>query len=351
MSDQKIKIAISQGDVNGIGWEVILKTFSDPTLFEYCIPAVFSNMKTANFHRKALGNEEYPLFSVKPGEALQQRKINIVTIFEEELPLQPGKADPALGKYAVSSLHAATEAVLSGYCDVLLTAPLNKNIVHSDDFPFKGHTSYLEQKSGTGTSLMLLCSSEMRVGLVTEHVAISQVAFRITTEGIMAKLKVFQQALKRDFGLTKPRIAVLGLNPHAGDGGTIGSEEQTLIIPAIQQMEKENLLIKGPYAADGFFGSGAWRSFDGILAMYHDQGLGPFKALSFSEGVNYTAGLPFVRTSPDHGTGFDIAGKNLANPASFRNALYFALDVFRKRKEFDQLTANPLASQPLKRER
>jgi 4-hydroxythreonine-4-phosphate dehydrogenase len=346
-----IRVGITQGDINGIGWEIIIKTFSEPAMLDFCTPVIFGSNRTASLHRKALGIEEFNFNVAKDYEQLTSKRANILTIYEEEVQLELGKETATGGKYALKSLEAATESLKQGKIDVLVTAPINKHNIQSETFNFPGHTEYLEKHFSNDNSLMILCADNLRVALVTGHVPVSTITHQLTSEKIVHKLQILNQSLIRDFGIRKPKIAVLGLNPHAGDNGTIGTEEQTLIIPAINQMKAQNPLIYGPYAADGFFGNGAYLKFDAILAMYHDQGLAPFKALSFGSGVNYTAGLSIVRTSPDHGTGFDIAGKNLASADSFRKAVYMAVDVFRKRNEYDALNENPLPVTQLKRER
>ncbi len=351
MSDEKIRVAITQGDTNGIGWEVILKTFADPAIFDICTPIVYGSARTANFHKKALGLEELQFQQLRENEAFNPKRLNVVNVYEEEISIELGKATEIGGKYAFKSLEAACKAILEGKADVLVTAPINKHTIHSEQFPFAGHTQYLAKKFNTTDALMMLCSGSLRVGLVTGHVPVSEIAASITSDRILSALLTMNRSLIQDFGIRKPKIAVLGLNPHAGDNGTLGKEEQEIIIPAISKAMGMNLIVFGPYAADGFFGKGAHSGFDGIMAMYHDQGLAPFKALSFSEGVNFTAGLSVVRTSPDHGTGFDIAGQNKANENSFRQAVYFAIDVFRKRAEYKEITANPLAVEHQRRER
>lgn len=350
MSENKIIVGISQGDINGIGWEVILKTFADPSIFELCSAVVFGSVKTAAHHKRTLTGEEIQLFQVRDFSQINHKRLNVFSVYEEDVPVEFGKDTPNGGKYALKSLEAACDALEKGQVDVLVTAPINKHAIQSEGFQFAGHTGYLAKRFGRGSSLMMLCSGALRVGLVTEHVPLAQVAQHITSDNILARLRLMHTSLVKDFGLRKPKIAVLGLNPHAGDSGTIGKEEQEAIIPAINQAKEENILAMGPYAADGFFGNEAFSNFDGVLAMYHDQGLAPFKALSFIDGVNFTAGLSIIRTSPDHGTGFDIAGQNKANESSFRNAVYMAIDVFRKRSEYTDLTANPLKVTLQKRE-
>lgn len=346
-----IRVGITTGDINGVGWEVIIKTFSDPTMLELCTPVIFGSNKTAAFHRKALNLEEFNVNVIKEAEQAQDRKINLVNVYEEEVPIEFGVSNANGGKYALKSLEAACDAIQNGKLDVLVTAPINKHNIQSDLFKFPGHTEYLQMRFGQNDSLMFLCSDNLRVGVVTGHVPVGNVAATISIDKIVSKLKIMNASLMRDFEIRKPKIAVLGLNPHAGDNGTIGAEEQTVIIPAINKAKEENILAMGPYAADGFFGSSSYSKFDAVLAMYHDQGLVPFKALSFSEGVNFTAGLSIIRTSPDHGTAYDIAGQNKASENSFRKAVYMAIDIFRRRNGHDAIHANPLKSNPQRKER
>ncbi|MEW6468694.1 MAG: 4-hydroxythreonine-4-phosphate dehydrogenase PdxA [Bacteroidota bacterium] len=346
-----IKIGISQGDINGIGLEVILKTFSDPAMLDICQPVLFSSGKTVSFHRKALNMEEVPYQIVRDLDQLVPKKLNVMNLYDEEVQMEIGKSTPNGGKYALRSLEAACDAVQNGKVDVLVTAPINKHNIQSDVFRFAGHTDYLQMRFGAGKSaLMLMCSENMRVGVVTGHIPLGQVASAISTEKIIQKVQALAKTLQEDFRIRKPKIAVLGLNPHAGDSGTIGNEEQQVILPAINRMKEEDMMVFGPYPADGFFGSSTYAKFDAVLAMYHDQGLVPFKALSFSDGVNFTAGLSIIRTSPDHGTAYDIAGQNQANPSSFRKAVYMAIDIYNTRNEHAEITANPLKSNPIKKE-
>jgi 4-hydroxythreonine-4-phosphate dehydrogenase len=350
MSDNKIIVGISQGDINGIGLEVILKTFLESGISEICTPVLFSSQKTVAYYRKVLGLEEFNFNPIKDFSQLNNKKVNVFVCYDEEVNIEMGKPSDVGGKYAAISLEKATEALLNNKVDVLLTAPINKHTIKSSTFNFVGHTEYLAHKLN-GKPLMLLCTlNGLRVALATDHVPVKDIASKITTEVITQKLDVLYNSLKRDFNISKPKIAVLGLNPHAGDNGIIGEEEKNIIKPAIDNY-KGNKLIYGPYSADSFFGSDAYKQFDAILAMYHDQGLIPFKTLAFNEGINFTAGLNFVRTSPDHGTAFEIAGKNLANEQSFKNALYLALDIYKNRKLYDEVNANPLAFANIKKER
>lgn len=335
-------IGISQGDINGIGLEVIMKTFSDPAMFEMCTPLLYSSTKTLSYHKKILQLESFNYNTVTSSDAIAVRKFNLANIYSEEVNIELGKLTPGGGQYAVRSFLAASESLSKGKIDALVTAPIHKHNTYSENFPYAGHTGYLDERFGKGNSLMMLVADDLRVALCTEHTPIAAVAAEITTEKILKKLRILCNSLKQDFSINKPKIAVLGLNPHAGDSGTIGEEEEKIIIPAIKTAMQEGMLVYGPYPADGFFGSMAFKKFDAVLAMYHDQGLIPFKYIAFYSGVNYTAGLPVIRTSPDHGTAFDIAGKGLANEESFRNAIYLACDLIRTRKNYKQATANPL---------
>lgn len=346
-----IKVGISQGDINGIGWEVILKTFSDPGMLEICQPVIFSSGKTLAAHRKALNAEEIPYQIIRDLDQVIPRKINVMSIYDEEVQMEIGKSTPNGGKYALRSLEAACDAIQNNKVDVLVTAPINKHNIQSDVFKFAGHTDYLQMRFGAGKSaLMLMCSDNLKVGLVTGHIPITNVASSISTDKIISKLQTLNKTLQEDFKIRKPKIAVLGLNPHAGDSGTIGTEDQQVVLPAVNKMKEDNLMVFGPYPADGFFGSGTYKKFDAVLAMYHDQGLVPFKTLSFADGVNFTAGLSIIRTSPDHGTAYDIAGKNLADPASFRKAVYMAIDIYNTRNEYEEISTNPLKSNPIRKE-
>ena len=345
MENRKIKIGITQGDINGVGYEVILKTFSDPTMFELCTPIIYGSPKVAAYHRKSL---DIPTnFSIinSASEASDDR-LSVLNCSNDEIKVEFSKADNEAGRAAFEALERAIDDYREGLIDVIVTAPINKHTIQSEAFKFNGHTEYLEEKLGEGQqSLMILMKNDFRVALATTHMPIRAIASAITKELIIEKATIFNQSLKRDFSINSPRIAVLALNPHAGDEGLIGSEEQELIIPAIKELADKGILCYGPYAADGFMGSGNYTHFDGILAMYHDQGLAPFKALAMDDGVNFTAGLPVVRTSPAHGTAYDIAGKGLANEDSFRQAIYVAIDVFRNRLFDDQAHANPLRKQ------
>lgn len=350
MSDNKVIVGISQGDINGIGLEVILKTLMEPGISEVCTPVLFSSQKTVSYYRKVLGLEDFSFNPMRDFTQLNTKKVNVFICYEEEVNIEMGKATPVGGKYALISLQKATQALLEKKIDALVTGPINKHNIQSPEFKFAGHTEYLGEQLG-GNPLMLLCSENgLRVALVTGHIPLKEVAAKLTTELIVSKITQLHHTLVKDFGIRKPKIAILGLNPHAGDNGVIGNEDMELIKPAIDQI-KLNGLFYGPYAADGFFGSQTYRQFDAVLAMYHDQGLIPFKTLAFSDGVNFTAGLNAVRTSPDHGTGYEIAGKNIANEQSFKKALYAAVDIYKTRMLNEEISENPLAFGVLKKER
>jgi 4-hydroxythreonine-4-phosphate dehydrogenase len=351
MSDEKIIVGISQGDINGVGLEVIIKTFLDPQIFDICTPVVFGSLKTASFHRKALNIEDFSFYPINDVSEANPKRANMINVYEDEPLVELGKQTEAGGKYALLSLEAAAYALAQGKINVLVTAPINKENIQSPDFKFPGHTEYLEEKFGNGNSLMLLVSGDLRVAVVTGHIPVTQVGAELTTEKIGKKLQTLYNSLINDFGVRKPKIAVLGLNPHAGDNGVIGDEEKNIIMPAINKAKEANMLVYGPYPADGFFGNATYKGFDAVLAMYHDQGLIPFKTLSFNSGVNFTAGLPVVRTSPDHGTAYDIAGKNIASEESFREAVYTAIDIYKTRKNYKEISSNPLKATPQKRER
>ncbi len=350
MSDEKIKIGISQGDINGIGLEVILKTLMEPSLIEICTPVLFSSQKTVSYYRKVLGLEEFNFNPMRDFTTLSSRKANVFICYEEEVNIEMGKSSEVGGKYALISIEKATEALKNNQIDALVTAPINKHNIQSPEFNFVGHTEYLAAKLG-GDPLMLLCSDDLKVAVVTGHLPIKNVSEKITTEKVYSKIIALYKSLIEDFGIRKPKIAVLGLNPHAGDNGIIGNEDKDFILPAIQKASGENKIIYGPYPADGFFGNATYKQFDGVLAMYHDQGLVPFKTISFNTGVNFTAGLNFVRTSPDHGIGYDIAGKNMANEDSFKRAIYAAIDICKNRKLYSKVSENPLAHGHIKKER
>jgi 4-hydroxythreonine-4-phosphate dehydrogenase len=337
-----VKIGITHGDVNGIGYEVILKTLSDARILELFTPVIYGSSKVASYHKKALDLGDINFHIIRSGEQAVDGKVNLVNITAKEIKIELGESTEIAGEVAFLALEQATEDLSRGYIDALVTAPINKQNIQSDQFAFPGHTEYLAKKFQAANSLMLMVGQSIRIGVVTGHIPLREVSNHITREAILEKVRVFNDTLRRDFNILKPRIAVLGLNPHAGDKGVLGLEEEQVIIPAMKSAFDEGIFAFGPYPADGFFGSSAFSTFDGILAMYHDQGLIPFKTLAFDSGVNFTAGLPFVRTSPAHGTAYDIAGKNEASPSSFREAVYLAIDLVRNRKLFDEASANPL---------
>lgn len=343
--NQKIRIGITHGDINGVGYEVILKAFSDATMLELCTPIVYGSPKVAAYHRKAMDLQTN--FTIIPtANEAQGGRVNVLNCVDDELKVELTRPTREAGKAALAALEKALADYAEGLIDVLVTAPINKNTIQSDAFKFPGHTEYIEEKAGDGQkSLMILLKDDFRVALVTGHIPVKDIATTITKELIMEKLTIFNHSLKQDFGIVGPRIAVLALNPHAGDNGLIGKEEQEVILPAIKEMVSKGVQCFGPYPADGFFGSGNFSRFDGILAMYHDQGLAPFKALAMDEGVNFTAGLPIVRTSPAHGTAYDIAGKGIASEDSLRQAIYTAIDVFRNRLVEEEIHARPLRRQ------
>lgn len=344
--DKKIKVGITHGDINGIGYEVLLKALGDTRITELCTPVIYGSAKIANYYRKGMELPEFKLFQVDSPDSAAADEINIINVVGEDCKLEPGQPTPNGGKAALAALERAVSDLRDGLIDVLVTAPINKKTIHSDDFNFPGHTEYLQDRLGEGhQAMMIMCAEGLRVALVTIHEPISNVAGAITSKGITDKLVAFNRSLVEDFGIHGPRIAVLSLNPHAGDGGIIGSEETEIIAPAIEEAMKRKVLAFGPYAPDGFFGSGNYTKFDGVLAMYHDQGLTPFKVLAGERGVNFTAGLPYVRTSPDHGTAYDIVGQGKADEQSMREAIYSAIDIYRNRRREAAATANPLRRQ------
>lgn len=341
----KIKVGITHGDINGVGYEIILKVLEDNRILELCTPLVYGSAKIAAGYRKALQLQGVNLLQIEDASQARPDANNIINVIPEEVHADPGQSTPEAGKAAFAALERAVSDLKQGLIDVLVTAPINKANIQSDTFTFPGHTEYLEAAAGEGKALMILCNDTIRVALMTTHLPVRKVADAITKEGIIEKLDIFNRSLIRDFGIHSPRIAVLALNPHCGDNGLLGNEEKDIIEPAIAEAHERKIFAFGPYAADGFFGSGAFSKFDGILAMYHDQGLAPFKALAMDSGINFTAGLPFVRTSPDHGTGYDIAGKGEASPESLRQAIYSAIDILRNRRRQDEATRSPLRRQ------
>lgn len=334
-------IGITIGDLNGIGLEVILKTFQNEQLLHNCVPVVYGSSKVVSYHKNIVGIE-FAFNAIRSVDQATDDRVNVVNCWQDNVNITLGKATDQSGKFAFQSLEWAVKDLQAGLIDALVTAPINKEAMQMADFPFPGHTEYLTQALGARESVMMLVYDELRVALATNHLPLRAVPAKITKELLLQKISLLHESLRMDFGIDRPTIAVLGLNPHAGDGGLLGMEEEQQIRPAVIEAKKSGKLVMGPFPADGFFGSGQYRKYDAILAMYHDQGLAPFKALSFGNGVNYTAGLSAVRTSPDHGTAYDLAGKNSADPASFRKALFTAIDIVRQRNDFKDMHANPL---------
>ena len=337
----KPKIGITIGDLNGIGMEVILKTLGDSKILNFCLPVVYGSTKVVSYHKNIAGID-FPFQSLHRSDRFSSDKVNIVNCWQENVNITLGKATDVGGKYAMLSLEAAVQDLKEGIIDGLVTAPINKEAMQMAGFRFPGHTEYLNHAFGVKDSLMFMVSDDLRVGLATNHLPISEVAGAIQKEMILRKIRLMHDTLRIDFGIDRPAIAVLALNPHGGDGGLIGKEDETIVRPAVVESKKSGIIVVGPFPADGFFGSGAYKKFDGILAMYHDQGLIPFKLAAFGGGINFTAGLQGIRTSPDHGTAYDIAGKNEADPASFREALFAAIDIAKNRKEYHDDRANAL---------
>ena len=342
MEQRRIRVAITQGDTNGVGYEVILKVFAAQEILELCTPIIYGSPKIAAYHRKAL-NLETNFSIINSAEEARDGRVNLLNCFDNEIKVELGQPSQEAGQAALKALDRAMTDYRAGLYDVLVTAPINKATIQSPGFHFPGHTEYIETSVGDGQkALMILMNESLRVALVTTHLAVKDIAKAITKEAIVEKATIFHQSLKRDFRISSPRIAVLSLNPHAGDDGLLGTEEKEVILPAIEELADKGIQAFGPYAADGFFGSRTYDYFDGVLAMYHDQGLAPFKTIALESGVNYTAGLPIVRTSPDHGTAYDIAGQGRADENSMRQAIYTAIDVFRNRRFYDEPLANPL---------
>lgn len=333
------KIGITHGDINGVGYEAILKTMIMPRITEICTPIVYGSSKVASYHRKLLKLGDFSFNIVKNAEQAVSKKVNMINIVDSEIKVDIGQSTAVAGEMSLLSLDMAMNDLLKNNIQAIVTAPINKKNIQSDKFHFPGHSEYLANKAGVADYLMFMVSPAVRIGVVTDHIPISKVSETLTPEKILAKIRLMQKSLVIDFNIRRPKIAVLGLNPHAGDDGLIGTEDGDVIFPAIRQAFDEDILAFGPYPADGFFASGQFRKFDGVLAMYHDQGLIPFKLLSQDQGVNFTAGLPIVRTSPAHGTAYDIAGKDMASPESFRHALYMAIDILKNRKEYRDLIA------------
>lgn len=345
MNGDKIRVGITHGDFNGISYEIIIKTLVDNRITDLCTPIVYGSERVASYFKKMIPDAENFNFNiVESADRANPKRANMVICGDDNVKIDVGQPTVLSGQYAIASLNAAVRDLKEGKLDVLVTCPINKKNTAGEDFGFIGHTEYLAAEFGDDEPLMFMVSDTLRVGLVTMHIPLHEVPERVTTEAVLKHIRLIKRSLERDFSIIGPKIAVLGLNPHAGDDGLLGGEEQDVIIPALQSARYEGVTVMGPFAADGFFGSGAYKKFDAVLAMYHDQGLAPFKALTFADGVNFTAGLSAVRTSPAHGVGYDIAGKGLADPAPLRAAIYQAIDIFRNRQIFDQISSNPLQS-------
>ncbi len=343
---KKIKVGISVGDINGIGCEVVLKTFEDPRMLDFCTPVIFASNKTITQQKKDLGIQ-INFHGVQDESKCLDNKVNVVNVWRENPRINYGQSTEEAGTLAIRSLKAAVKSLKNGNIDVLVTAPINKSNIQSEQFNFPGHTDFLAREL-QGESLMFMVTAGLKIGLLTDHVAVKDVAQTIDRQLIKKKVRIIEKSLKADFGLQRPKIALLGINPHSGDNGVIGKEDDELLKPVIEEMKEEGLLVFGPYAADSFFGSGNHSNFDAVLAAYHDQGLIPFKTLAFGRGVNFTAGLSHVRTSPDHGTAYEIAGKGKADHSSFKEAVFTAIEIFRNRSQYSELTSNPLKPQRVK---
>ena len=338
---RKLVVGITQGDGNGIGYEVIIKALADERMLDLCTPVIYGSSKIFGFYKKQIHNiDQINTNVISSAKDVHQKRVNIVNCLPENVFVEPGQSTPESAKAAMIALEKAVEDIKEGYIDVLVTAPINKRAMTSEGFGYTGHTEYLEKEFGVDEIAMIMVCDRLKVGVVTGHIALKDVATTLTKDKIIRKLRLMKRSLERDFGVDAPKIAVLGLNPHCGDGGLLGDEEQQIILPAVQEANAEGILAFGPYSPDGFFGLGNYSKFDAVLAMYHDQGLTPFKALAFEEGVNFTAGLPIVRTSPDHGTAYDMAGRDLADPRSMMSAIYAAIDIYNSRLDYDDLVDN-----------
>ncbi|MBT4916531.1 MAG: 4-hydroxythreonine-4-phosphate dehydrogenase PdxA [Formosa sp.] len=344
--EEKIKLGISIGDLNGIGGELVIKTFEDSRMLEFCTPVIYASVKTLSFFKKHF-ESLIDFNSIQTAEKAVESKVNVITVWKDDVKINFGEEDLIIGSYAIKSLQAAVKDLKDDQIDVLVTAPINKHNIQSEDFKFPGHTDYLAQQL-EGDSLMFMVSDNLKVGLLTDHVPVSEVSKQITPESIENKISIIYNSLVQDFNIRLPKIAVLGLNPHTGDNGVIGNEDDEVLRPTLQAIKNRGKVVYGPYSADSFFGSKNYKNFDAILATYHDQGLIPFKTLAFGSGVNFTAGLSKVRTSPDHGTAYEIAGKGVADISSFKEAIFSAISIFRNRQMNQKLTSNPLTKQPKK---
>lgn len=348
---RKLTVGITQGDGNGIGYEVIIKAFADERMLDICTPVIYGSSKIFGFYRKQIHNiEQINTNVIASAKEAHPKRVNIINCLPDNVFVEPGQSTPESAKSAMTSLEYAVRDLKEGNIDALVTAPINKRAMVNEGFGYTGHTEYLEKEFGVDEALMIMVSDQLKVGVVTGHIPLKDVPGKISRELILTKLRLMNSSLKRDFGIFSPKIAVLGLNPHCGDGGLLGDEEQFVILPAVQQASEEGIMAFGPYSPDGFFGLGNYSRFDAVLAMYHDQGLIPFKALAFEIGVNFTAGLPVVRTSPDHGTAYEMAGKDLADPHSMISSIYTAIDICGNRVKYDELQAGKMTVQPLSSE-
>lgn len=340
---KKLVVGITQGDGNGIGYEVIIKSFADERMLDMCTPVVYGSSKIFGFYRKQIHNlEQINTNVITSAKDVHQKRVNIVNCLPDSVFVEPGQATPESAKSAMASLKCAVEDIRNGYIDVLVTAPINKRAMVNEGFGYTGHTEYLEHEFGVEEGLMIMVSDQLKVAVATGHIPLKNVPESLSTDLILKKLRIMKSSLQRDFGIVAPKIAVLALNPHCGDGGLLGDEEQSVILPAVKAANDEGILAFGPYSPDGFFSLGNYSRFDATLAMYHDQGLIPFKALAFERGVNYTAGLPIVRTSPDHGTAYDMAGRDMADPRSMMSSIYTAIDIYHNREKYDALQAGKM---------
>ena len=338
---RKLIVGITQGDGNGISYEVIIKALADERMLDLCTPVIYGSSKIFGFYKKQIHNiEQINTNVINSAKDVHQKRVNIVNCLPENIFVEPGQPTPESAKAAMTALDRAVQDIKEGYIDVLVTAPINKRAMVGEGFGHTGHTEYLEKEFGVDEVAMIMVCDKLRVGVVTGHIPFKEVPGALSTEKILKKIRLMKASLQRDFGIDAPKIAVLGLNPHCGDGGLLGDEEQNIILPAVQAAMAEGIMAFGPYSADGFFGLGNYAKYDAVLAMYHDQGLTPFKALAFEDGVNFTAGLPIVRTSPDHGTAYDMAGRDLADPRSMKAAIYAAIDIYNKREYYDDLVDN-----------
>lgn len=338
---RKLIVGITQGDGNGISYEVIIKALADERILDMCTPVIYGSSKIFGFYKKQIHNiDQINTNVINSAKDVHQKRVNIVNCLPENVFVEPGQPTPESAKSAMTALERAVEDIKAGDIDVLVTAPINKRAMVGEGFGYTGHTEYLEKQFGVDEVAMIMVSERLKVGVVTGHISLKDVPANITTEKILSKIRLMSRSLQRDFGVNAPKIAVLGLNPHCGDGGLLGDEEQQIILPAVKAANEEGIMAFGPYSPDGFFGLGNYQKFDAVLAIYHDQGLTPFKALAFEEGVNYTAGLPIIRTSPDHGTAYEMAGRDMADPRSMKSAIYAAIDIFNNRLAYDELIAN-----------